>query len=249
MFKFLKEMIDSVREGAAEAKAELAQEAAEKAAGDKAGNQAAEERLAATSAYEKFLVALGTPYKLTYTRELTAAARDEKPVVFLYCMALPPDEKVSEFQSMLKRDFSVTDSGSLEATYGAMLMTEIEPEVPTTDKAALALWLSRAAYLVSTGAAIGYLPPTQALAMSEPIVQQALARFDSWADFGQHFVQGEKSAPGSNALGSGFLKRSVDALLGHALSPWLHLAWPVSPSDRDELLASRPRGQAVTEAD
>lgn len=248
MFKFLKEMIDSVREGAAEAKAELAQEAAEKTAAHSAAAEASRVKLAETSAYEKFLVALGAPYKQTYTRELTAAARDEVPVVYLCCIGLPPDEKVEEFKSMLERDFGVTDLESLQVTYMALLMTEVDPEVPVDNKADLALAIARTSYLVCTGAAVGYLDPARVLSMTEPLVQQAMARFDSWADFGEHFVAGERTAPGSNVLGSGFLKRSVDALLSHALSPWKHLAWPVSSTERDELLASRPRGQAVGEA-
>ena len=248
MFKFLKEMIDSVREGAAEAKAELAQEAAEKEAADKATNEAARVKLGETSAYEKFLVSLGAPYKQTYTRELTAAARDEVPVVYLYCIGLPPSEKVPEFKSMLERDFGVTDLASLQVAYMALLSTEIDPDVPVDSKAELALSIARASYLVCTGAAVGYLAPAHALSMTEPLVKQAMARFDSWADFGEHFVAGEKTAPGNNVLGSGFLKRSVDALLSHELGPWKHLAWPVSPSEQDELLASRPRGEAVGEA-
>jgi len=249
MFKFLKEMMDSVREGAAEAKAELAQEAAEKAAAHSAATEASRVKLAETSAYEKFLVSLGAPYKQTYTRELSAAARDEVPVVYLYCIGLPPDEKVEEFKSMLERDFGVTDLESLQVTYMALLSTEIDPDVPVDSKADLALAIARTSYMVCTGAAVGYLEPARALAMTEPLVQQAMARFDSWADFGANFVVGEKAAPGSNVLGSGFLKRTVDALLSHELSPWKHLAWPVSPTERDELLASRPRGQAVSEAD
>ena len=249
MFKFFKEMIDSVREGAAEAKAELAQEAAEKEAADRAANAAAQARMAAIPAYEQFLVALGAPYKQTYTRELTTAVRDERPAEFLFSLPLPPDEKVAEFQSMLNRDFGVTDLATLQTTYAAMLMVEIDPDVPVEDKAALALSIARASYLVCMGAAVGHVPALHALSMTVPLVETAMARFDGWEDYGRQFVTGEKDAPGSNALGSGFLKRSVDSLLKEARSPWRVVAWPASPAEREALLASRPRSQAAIEAD
>lgn len=248
MFKFFKELIDSAREGAAEARAEIAQEAAEKKAALTAAHGATAARVAAISGYEKFLVALGAPYKQTYTRELTAAARGNRPVEFLYCMVLPPDEKVAEFQSMLNRDFGVTDLATLQTTYAAMLMTEIDPGIPVEDNAALAVSIARASYLVSMGAAVGFVTAAHALSMSAPLVERAMARFGSWAEYGQHFLSGEKAAPGSNALGSGFLKRSVDSLLNEPQSPWRNVAWPVSPTDRDELLASRPRIQAAAQA-
>jgi hypothetical protein len=232
----------------AEAKAELAQEAAEKAAGEQAQHAASTARVAALSAYEKFLVSLGAPYKQTYTRELTEAVRDGRPVEYLYGMVLPPDEKVAEFQGMLNRDFGVVDLASLQTVYAAMLMTEIDPDEPVGDKAALALSIGHASYLAGMAAAVGLVAPTQAMSMTVPMVKQALARFDSWADFGQHFVQGEKDAPGSNALGSGFIRRSVESLLKESASPWAQLPWPVSPTDRDELFASRPGSHAATEA-
>jgi hypothetical protein len=248
MFKFFKEMIDAVREGAAEAKAELAQEAAEQEAAGRAAAADSQARVAAISAYEKFLVALAAPYKQTYTRELTDAARDERPAEFLFCMALPPGEKVEEFQSMLNRDFGVTELASLQTAYAALLMVEIDPDVPVEDKASLALAVARAAYLVCTGVAVGYVAPLHGLSMTVPVVERALARFDGWEDYGQHFVAGEKAAAGSNALGSGFLKRSVEALSKEAASPWRHLPWPVLQTEQDALYASRPRGQAAAEA-
>lgn len=238
MFKFFKELVDAVREGAAEAKTELAEESRQQEAAAQRRQFESQARLAATPRYEQFLVALGAPYKQTYTRELQAAARDERAALFLFCLALPPDEKTETWRSMLDRDFSVTGRETLVTTVEAIIGEQLAPASGGEEGACRALWIGRACHLIAASAAVSYVPEKQAQALAEPFVRAAIERYTGWQDYARQFVEGERSAPGSNMLGHKIIEGSVELLLKNPLSPWSSLAWPQTPAEIDALIGT-----------
>lgn len=233
MFKFFKEMLDSVKEGIAEGKAELAEEEAARQASLQEGNAALKARLAASSRYENFAVALAAVYRQTFGPDLKEAREAQRSAVHLLCVDIAPDE-VEAWKKLLARDFSVTNAGEAEA-----VVTEIVdglPSQPSDDD--LALWIGRAAHLSTGAAAVGYVSAGTALDWLEPAVVLAVEHFDSWPNYAQSFLAGERNAPGSNVLGRKLLGSVSEKLLEDELSPWKVVAWP-SRDALEELLTSR----------
>ncbi|RZI96671.1 MAG: DUF1266 domain-containing protein [Haliea sp.] len=221
MFKFFKELVDSAKEGLAEAKAELAEEQAAKDEAGRAATSVLIDRLAATSPREAFAVALAAPYRQVFLRELSTATREERPAVYLRCMAIP-DGEIEDWKKLLDRDFSVTDALGAQTTVADMV-----DQLDTLDSdEALALWLVRASHLATGSAAVGYVPVGEALEWLAPALQAAIDNFNDWESFGQAFLAGEPTAPGSNVLGRKFLAGAVDSLLKDPLSPWVGDTWP-----------------------
>jgi hypothetical protein len=233
MFKFFKELIDSAKEGLAEGKAELAQEAAEREAARQEGNAALEARLAASSRFENFAVALTAVYRETFASDLRDAEEMQRSAVHLLCVDIPPKE-VEPWKKLLARDFSVTERENAEA-----VVTEIVsglPSQPSDDD--LALWIGRASHLATGSAAVGYVSAEAALEWLVPAVELAVKRFSGWDNYAQSFLAGEREAPGSNFVGRKLLASMAQKLLESERSPWKTVAWPERDSLAD-LLASR----------
>lgn len=233
MFKFFKELIDSAKEGLAEGKAELAQEAAERETARQEGNAALEARLAASSRFENFAVALAAVYRETFASDLREAEEMQRSAVHLLCVDIPAKE-IEPWKKLLARDFSVTEREGAEAA-----VTEIVhglPSQPSDDD--LALWIGRASHLATGAAAVGYVSAQAALEWLVPAVELAVERFSGWDNYAQSFLAGEREAPGSNFVGRKLLASMAQKLLESERSPWKTVAWP----ERDslaELLASR----------
>lgn len=233
MFKFFKELIDSAKEGVAEGKAELAQEAAERDAARQQGNAALEARVAASSRFENFAVALAAVYRETFASDLREAEEMQRSAVYLLCVDISAKE-IASWKKLLSRDFSVTDHESAETTV-AEIVADL-PSQPTDDD--LALWIGRASHLATGAAAVGYVNAGTALEWLVPAVELAVERFSGWDNYAQSFLAGERDAPGSNFVGRKLLASMTQKLLESERSPWKTVAWP----ERDslaELLASR----------
>lgn len=238
MFKFFKELIDSAKEGMAEGKAELAQEAAQReavqAAARQEGNAALNARLAASSRFENFAVALAAVYRQTFAPDLGAAKEMQRSAVHLLCVAIP-DKEVESWKKLLDRDFSVTDGESAEATV-ATIVGELATQANDGD---LALWIGRAAHLATGAAAVGHVESEKALEWLVPAVELAVERFSGWDDYARNFLLGEREAPGSNFVGRKLLASVTEKLLENERSPWKTVTWPTR-DDLADLLASRP---------
>lgn len=233
MFKFFKELIDSAKEGVAEGKAELAQEAAERDAVRQQGNAALEARLAASSRFENFAVALAAVYRETFASDLRDAEEMQRSAVHLLCVDIPAKE-VEPWKKLLSRDFSVTDRKSAET-----VVAEIVGSLPSqSGDDDLALWIGRASHLATGAAAVGHVGANTALEWLVPAVELAVERFSGWDNYAQSFLAGEREAPGSNFIGRKLLASMTQKLLESERSPWKTVVWP----ERDslaELLASR----------
>ena len=237
MFKFFKELVDSVKEGVAEGKAEVAQEEAARQQALQAAlqesNAPLEARLAASSRFENFAVALAAVYRQTFAPELRQAQDEGRSAVHLLCIEIPPKE-VESWKKLLARDFSVTNGEEAQAA-----VTEIVNGLasqPSDDD--LALWTGRAAHLATGAAAVGYASAEAALDWLEPAAELAVEHFGSWDSYAQSFLAGERNAPGSNILGRKLLASVAEKLLQDERSPWKTVAWPTRDSLAD-LLASR----------
>lgn len=233
MFKFFKELVDSVKEGMAEGRAELAQEAADREAAQQETNAALAARLAASSRFENFAVALAAVYRQTFAPDLNDAREAKRSAVHLLCIGIPPNE-VEAWKKLLARDFSVTDGEEAQATV-AEIVDDLAAQAGNDD---LALWTGRAAHLATGAAAVGYASAKEALDWLEPAVELAIERFTGWDNYAQSFLSGERNAPGSNIVGRKLLASVTEKLLADELSPWKTVAWPARDSFGD-LVASR----------
>ncbi|RZI69471.1 DUF1266 domain-containing protein [Variovorax guangxiensis] len=234
MFKFFKELLDSAKEGMAEGRAELAQEAAEAAALAESTRAELAARLARASAFERFAVALAAPYRQTFAADLRDAHEAQRAPVYLMCVDIAPKE-LDSFEKLLARDFSVEDGDDAEATVLAMAESlALEP-----DESA-ALWIARTTHLATGAAAVGHVTAEDALEWLVPVVERAVRSYESWESYGQAFLAGERSAPGSNIVGRKLLQGVVEKLGNDEISPWRTVPWP-SAGTLDALLDSRAR--------
>lgn len=225
MFRFFKEMIDAIKEGAAEGIEEADREIAtdkEAASAEQRRRVAAlERRLATTSTTERLLCAIASPYREVFLNELGAATDEDRPPIYLFCSDLP-EKEIESWRSLLARDFDVGDGGDAAALVEALRNT-IEEGVGDPDAAVL---LVRAAHVASGAAGVGLVDRDLALGWANTLVELARGRFGSWAALGAAFLEGERSAPGSNMLGRKLLARVVKRLGDDERSPWRKLAWP-----------------------
>lgn len=240
MFKVLKELMGAWREGIAEAKTELAQEAEDKGAKKLRAQNELSATLETIPLYEQFVTALGAPYRQTYTRELSAAKRDERPAIYLRSFVLGPDEKPETWNGLLDRDFSITDESSLRDVLGGVREVVAEA-VQSETHAELALWIARAGHVISAGHAVGLITKRQACALAEPFVAAAVGNFDSWSAYSRAFLEGDADSDVSNVLSRKFMRGSVNALNENELSPWVLIRWPADEAEIDSLMRSESR--------
>lgn len=225
MFKFLKDMVDAIKEGAAEGAAEAKEEAgAAAAAKEKSmseGAAEAERLLALTSQPERVATALAAPYRETFLDEFSNAADQKRPPVYLFSASLP-DNEIKSWKSLLNRDFDIENAEDAEIVIEA-LIADITPETATGD---VAVAVVRSAHIATASAGVGFIGAGQALEWSRPLVELAAARFSSWPEFGQAFLTGEAKAAGSNFVGRKVLAGAVKRLIDDPAGPWQTLDWP-----------------------
>lgn len=229
MFGFLKELVATAKEGLDEAKQEFAEEqtaAAERARAEQQAYAASlAAQVAAASAEERFAVALGAVYRETFLQELKAAGEQQRPASYLHVAALPPDE-VDSIDKLLRRDFDARDSESVVDAAGAL-----EQQLGR-DEEIDALLVARGCWLVTAATGADLLDPDRMLELTQPFVLHAGRTYTSWAGFGQHFLAGERHAPGSNPIGRRALAKTVESLLSTPGSPWHDGPWPGWPESR-----------------
>jgi Protein of unknown function (DUF1266) len=221
MFKFFKELIESVKEGVEEGKAEAKQEAEEQSTA-KLEQQAFDlSLLNATSLTERFAVALAAPYRHVFSSEMRHAKEESRQAYrFQYINLLGETSK--EWRSLLERDFSVSD----EQTASRVILefqNKLNSDSVDNDKSAV--WIVRGCYLIITSAVLEYLPHSHAYDLIQPFASSASKSFLSWEDLGTSFLRGEKTEPGSNFLGRKVLSDAITDLLNNELSPWVELEW------------------------
>ena len=223
MFGFLKELVASAREGIDEAKQEFAEEQAAAAERTRAEQEAYAATLAAevaaASGEERFAVALGAIYRETFLQELNAARKQERPASYLQVAALPPDE-VNGMEGLLRRDFGARDETSVVEA------AETFAQALGRDERTDALLIARGCWLATAATGAGLLDPVRMPELTQPFMLQSARTYTSWADYGQHFLAGEREAPGSNPIGRRALAKTIDSLLSTPGSPWHDRPWP-----------------------
>ncbi|WP_161792401.1 DUF1266 domain-containing protein [Croceibacterium mercuriale] len=228
MFKFLREMAQAIKEGAAEGSEEADREIAidkEATAAEQRQRVAVfERRLAATPTAERLLTAIAAPYREVFMSELGTARDEERPPVYLFCAGLP-DKEVDSWKALLNRDFDIEDGDDAAAFVNAFMDTIGEGEATRPEAA---VWLVRAAHVATGAVGAGHVEPGRVMDWAAALIPIAADHFTSWSDMGAAFLEGEKSAPGSNMLGRTFLARAVKRLNEDARSPWVKLDWPAT---------------------
>ena len=223
MFGFFRELVAAAKEGIDEAKQEFAEEQSAAAERTRVEQQAAAAALAAEVASatveERFAVGLGAVYRETFLQELKAAAEQQRPASYLLVPALPPDE-VDSIGKLLRRDFDAHDVDSVVEAAGAL-----EQQLGRDDEID-ALLIARGCWLVTAATGAGLLDPDRMPELAQPFVSHAGRVYASWPDFGEHFLAGERHAPGSNPIGRRALARTVESLVTTAGSPWHDQPWP-----------------------
>jgi chromosome condensin MukBEF ATPase and DNA-binding subunit MukB len=159
-------------------------------------------------------VALAAIYRQTFAPDLDEAREAQRSAVHLLCIGIPADE-VEAWKKLLARDFSVTNGEEARATVEEMV-DSLTSQASDADRA---LWVGRAAHLATGAAAVGYTDAVEALDCLEPAVELAVGCFDSWDNYAQSFLAGERNAPGSNVIGRKVLASVAKKLLEDELSP------------------------------
>ena len=213
MFKFLREIRESIREGVAEGRAEAEQERLGLAGDEPASDALKAADLSTVPAAERFGVALAAPYREVFLGTLGRSSSD-RSAAFLQTLALP-EPQVADFAKLLKRDFEATDGPSLRAADEVMAEAGDEH----------VLILVRRAHLIAGGCGVGWLPYDEALTRLEAVADAARATCDGWASFGERFLAEERHASGSNPLGRKFLAGVIKKLGEHEASPWRIVDW------------------------
>jgi hypothetical protein len=226
MIAFLKDMIAALREGAseglAEAREEIDADKATKALTVTEQLAALRTRLALAPPVERIVTALAAPYRETFLSELSAAATEERPLIYLLCMELPAKE-LHSWKCMIARDFAVENAGGAEALTRALIEGARD-----ASEGECAVSLVRACHVAAAAAGLGYADVDHALGWAAPAVAIAAERFTSWNAYGEAFLHGERDAAGSNALGRKVLARTVQRLRDDPASPWRTLSWPTA---------------------
>lgn len=225
---FFKDILAAMKEGAEEARVESEQASAAAEEQKQALATQWQAQIMATSAEDIFPVALGAVYRDVFLLELEKAAVEGRPPAHLHLVELPADE-VDRVRKLLRRDFDVVDRESAELMLTGLLTDLSDPADFEPD--ADAVWISRATWVAVAAAGSGLIDLHRARELAEPFLVRARSQYGGWAAYGRHFLEGERSAPGSNPLGRRALRSTVDALLTTPGSPWREVPWPSGVED------------------
>jgi hypothetical protein len=119
VFSFLKDMVDAIKEGAAEARDEAG--AAEAARQARMADRAAQtvQPLQATPEPERLATAFAAPCREIFLTELANAADGKQPPVHLFRASLP-EEETKSWKALLARDFEIKDADDAEVAFLAL---------------------------------------------------------------------------------------------------------------------------------
>lgn len=207
MFKFIKEIIESFKEGITEGKAELeAEKQAEYEAVEgliskfkEQGNPTLENLFLALSCPFRSVLTLGEPIRLMEFGHLE-------------------EKEVESLRKLLKRDFGIKDAADV-----SNVLEELEDAHDEEDNLARSVFLSGLnLYILTSAVEVGYITFEEIEDFCNEEVSFISSHVDSWQQFGELFMKGECI---NNAIGRLFLKKNIQLLLKKKTSPWCIFSW------------------------
>jgi hypothetical protein len=249
MFKFLKELMDSVKEGIEEGKAELAEEEAaeEKKAHDE--HTALLAQIETIPYDEKFGVALGAHFRCAYFNDWFTVFKDdpddnEYPIHLYICGSYDAvEENKKGLAQILKRDFDITDTKSCLyvlamffsfagiSASGAPLdvdegVEQLNRQMWDASRPGVnALIASVLSHIVSAGVDVGYIEKADGLSFLKAIASFAKDHYRSWSEFNENFFIGEATVGLNNKAGKAVLAKKAGYLTTKKGSPWNNIDW------------------------
>lgn len=248
MFKFIKEIIASIKEGVAEGIAEGKEEMIKEKESEDPYRES-KNKIHDIPAIESFGTALGAPFRVVvfgnwYTL-FGFTEEDEHYPLHLYSFGdyQELEEKKKEFQTLMSRDFDITDRNSCLAMLSSYFkligvefpgdLAEINHESHPIDEkmwdlskeGATALAISVMSHIVTASADLKYLNKQESLRMLEKLKEYAVQNFSNWEDYGEKFILGEKNVGLNNPIGRSMLTKYVNYLKTKKGSPWNNIEW------------------------
>ena len=239
MFKFIKELIASAKEGWQEGLDEVA---AEETNSIQPGGFTEAPDVAHA---ESFGVGLAAPFRVVtfgdWFSVMDKNKGDDQYPPHLYQFGDYPtlEEKRGELAASIKRDFGIEGRESclniLAGLYRLLdLPTANTPmegyegeafEWKMDQPHAAVLATVVAAHVATAGTDVGYLPKAEAQAVLDDLRQFIQPRYTDWHAFGDAFLLGEQNVGLNNAMGRKVLTKYVGYLRAKPGSPWNNLAW------------------------
>lgn len=250
MFKFFREIIDSVKEGLDEAKIEVEQENIMKEAEEKDRTIS---QIEAIPYAEKIGVALGAHFRVVifgdwFTLFKEDSDQDLYPI-HLYTFGDYPKLKQykSQLQQGIKRDFHIRDQASCLSVLtmffdiagisktGTLLeglknedihLMESTKKMWDISKQGVAALLSSVlSHIVTAATDVGYIEKKEALGILNEVVSYAKNNYKSWDDFNNQFFIGESHVGLNHRAGKSILTKYSSYLMKKKGSPWNNIAW------------------------
>lgn len=216
MFGFFKTITDAIKEGVQEAKEELAAEQAQELESKKTVMATYPKR----SASEQFWVALGAPYREIYIGDLNESEAEVREAIYLVSPLLREEKQAQEVKELLVRDFNIANAADWTREESQWAETSSKEM-----RSLLALHVARISWINSAAISVGFTTESEALKVFSPIILNMQPQFKDWADFGHHFIEGDKQMGDNSFLARKLLARQVTRLLKSKTSPWLSLTW------------------------
>lgn len=225
MFKFIKELWGSLTEGI--------NEGIEEAKREKLAKDGLKESLIRSPlTLEKHAIAFACPF-----REIMINSLDSGFSAHLYGFGHLSDKEKDSLKSLLIRDFGITDGKTALVAIGSLIGPWTDQDKEETQEQAEALEAFRSVeyvtfscstsfYILTSAIELGYLDQKEEEGVMESLANAILdLDLNSWEDFGNMFMAGEKIVGINNPAGRRFFKTSIKRLLNDEKSPWVNMPW------------------------
>ena len=207
MFKFIKEIIESFKEGVTEGKAEL--EAEKQAEYEAVHGLISKFKEQGNPTLENLFLALSCPFRSVLTLG--------EPIRLMEFGHLE-EKEVESLKKLLKRDFGIKDAADV-----SNVLEELEDAHDEEDNLARSVFLSGLnLYILTSAVEVGYITFEEIEDFCNEEVSFISSHVDSWQQFGELFMKGECI---NNAIGRLFLKKNIQLLLKKKTSPWCIFSW------------------------
>lgn len=210
MFKFVRELIESFKEGVAEGKSELESERLAEYAPYEAALKVREQ---CSPTVENLALALSCPFRSVLTSGV--------PLRLMEFGHLGGSE-VESLRKLLRRDFGLDDAAGVSNALDAL--EEAHDEEGNLARSVFLAGIDL--YVLTSAVEVGYLSFHEVEALCRDKINFISIHADSWRQFGQLFMEGECI---NNFIGRRFLKKSVQSLLEEDTSPWRIFSWESIP--------------------
>ena len=248
MFKFIKELISSVKEGIDEAKEEIKEENLAEQKNTFIDNEENVKEIEKLSYTEKFGTALCAPFRTVFFGDWFSLFKSEKEdltmPLHLYKFGKYPqlEEKSKELSNLLKRDFAIVDRESslkmLKAFFDLAHIDINETILVTTENAivdksmwdmsktgASTLLSSVSSHIITASTDIGFLDKEEAIELLKRIIDYTKENNSSWENYADNFIIGEKNVGLNNSIGRKVLSKYINYLKEKKGSPWNNIMW------------------------